>query len=302
MAQFIGEVSSTIRATRSDWLVFAEVDPFAALTGGHGFPPGLPGGVVNASHWYDLAALVTKTFNPAQSTDLLSGRPLIGPQAIEDNYVEQISKLKAFGDALPGGAPSLVGEFGIPFDLHDGQAYAHWAAGERGPEVWESQLQALTLMYNALDRLLLSSTQWNYTVSNRNDPAVGDGWNQEDLSIWSIDQVDQACDGGRATGGFCRPYVRRTQGRLLAQRFDKTGQQFEAELELDPEVAGQTEIYVPASLQRGLADPHAESDDDLLITQHERCLRISAREPKRMLLRVKLKFSRDRMDLHLSRL
>ena len=45
-------------------------------------------------------------------------------------------------------------------------------------------------MYDALDELLLHSTQWNYTASNRNDLRIGDGWNQEDLSIFTRDQQD----------------------------------------------------------------------------------------------------------------
>lgn len=254
MASFITEVATTIRAVRQDWLVFAEVDPFAALAGGHGFPPGLPDGVVNASHWYDLAALVTKRYDPRHSVDLLTGQPLEGPQAIEDNYVQRLSALRAIGDALPGGAPTLIGEFGLPFDLDEGAAFQLWARGDRGAMPWANHVHALTLMYNAMDRLLLSSTQWNYTVSNRNDPAVGDGWNQEDLSIWSADQVEDAHDGGRAVEGFCRPYVRRVSGRLMSQKFDAGQGRFEAVLALEPGTQGSTEIFIPRHL-RGCGEP-----------------------------------------------
>ncbi|WP_309630164.1 cellulase family glycosylhydrolase [Brevundimonas sp.] len=250
MAQFMCEVAGTVRAIRSDWLIFAEVDPFAALAGGHGFPPGLPEGVVNASHWYDLAALVTKSYDPERSVDLLSGRPLLGAQAIEDNYVERLSALRAIGDALPGGAPTLIGEFGLPFDLDEATAYRRWAQGDRGPEPWANHVQALTTMYNALDRLLLSSTQWNYTVSNRNDPAVGDGWNQEDLSIWSADQMQEGHDGSRAVEGFSRPYVRRTPGRLISQRFDVAERRFEAAIITEAELAEPIDICLPGHLYR----------------------------------------------------
>lgn len=248
MGRFITEVAQTVRAVRPDWLIFAEVDPFSALSGGHGFPPGLPEGVVNASHWYDLAALVSKRYDPDRSVDLLTGRPLEGAPAIEDNYVERLSALKAIGDALPGGAPTLIGEFGLPFDLDDGEAYKRWAAGERGKGPWSTHIQALSLMYNALDRLLLSSTQWNYTVSNRNDVAIGDGWNQEDLSIWSADQLDGDADGGRAVEGFSRPYVRRAPGRVLAQRYSAEQARFEAEIACFSGAAGQVEVYLPNRL------------------------------------------------------
>lgn len=66
----------------------------------------------------------------------------------------------------------------------------------------------LELLYNAFNRLLLDDRQWNYTASDRNEAAVGDGWNQEDLSIFSRDQQDEPGtpdSGGRAVRGFCRP-------------------------------------------------------------------------------------------------
>ena len=250
MAQFMCEVAGTVRAVRSDWLIFAEVDPFAALAGDHGFPPGLPEGVVNASHWYDLAALVTKRYDPERSVDLLSGRPLVGAQAIEDNYVERLSALRAIGDALPGGAPTLIGEFGLPFDLDEATAYRRWAEGDLGPEPWTNHVQALTMMYNALDRLLLSSTQWNYTATNRNNPAVGDGWNQEDLSIWSVDQMQGGHDGSRAVEGFSRPYVRRTPGRLISQGFDASERRFEAAIIPEAKFSETIDIFLPRHLYR----------------------------------------------------
>jgi len=248
MAPFFARVATTVRAVRPDWLLFAEVDPFAALRGGHGFPESTPERTVNASHWYDLGALVTKRFDEAAHADVLTGRHLSGRAEIEAAYVEGLSRLKAIGDGLDGGAPTLVGECGIPYDMNGAEAYRRWAEGERSPAVWAAQATALELMYNALDRLLLSSTQWNYTASNRNDPMVGDGWNQEDLSIWSADQATDEGDpnsGGRAVEGFCRPYVRAAQGRLIAQGFDRASGVFEAVIEPDPTIEAPTEIYVP---------------------------------------------------------
>ena len=106
---------------------------------------------------------------------------------------------------------------------------------------------ALDLMYNALDRLLLSSTHWNYTVSNSNDQMIGDAWNQEDLSIFSRDQQDNPHSkdsGGRALKGFCRPYIRRAQGEIVSQKFDLAHRKFVAEISVDKQ-SGPTEIYVP---------------------------------------------------------
>ena len=248
MVPFFNRVADTVRAVRDDWLLFAEVDPLAALRGG-GFPGGCPERTVNASHWYDLTALVTKRFDASRSVSLLSGETRDGEAAIQAGYVEELSRLRALGEALNGGAPSLVGECGIPYDLNDAEPYRRWAEGERGADVWGAQTSALDLMYNALDTLLLSSTQWNYTASNRNDPMVGDGWNQEDLSIWSPDQATSDVDpnsGGRAVEGFCRPFVRAAQGALVRQAFDRGTGVFEATVLVNPTIDAPTELYVPA--------------------------------------------------------
>jgi hypothetical protein len=247
MVPFFNRVAEGVRSARADFLIFAEVDPFGAMRG-EGFPQGCPERTVNASHWYDLAALVTKRFDPSRSIDVLSGATREGPAAIELGYVEGLSKLKKIGDALNGGAPTLIGECGVPYDMNDADAYAKWAGGDRRPEIWTAQTTAIDLMYNALDRLLLSSTQWNYSASNRNDPMVGDGWNQEDLSIWSSDQIVDPTDpnsGGRAVEGFCRPFARAVQGEMVRQSFDRASGTVELSFDADPAVQHATEIFVP---------------------------------------------------------
>jgi hypothetical protein len=245
MAPFFRRVAETVRSMREDWLIFAEINPFAALTGGQ-FPEGCPERTVNASHWYDLSALVTKSFTPERMIHVLTGEVREGAGAIQASYEDELGRLKAAGDRLNGGSPTLIGECGIQYDLNGAEAYHRWAEGERGPDIWSAQESALDLMYNALDAHLLSSTQWNYTASNRNDPMVGDGWNQEDLSVWSIDQFDQTDpqSGGRAVAGFSRPYVRAAQGSLLSQRFDRQTGLFEARIDCDPDCPA-TEIVLP---------------------------------------------------------
>jgi hypothetical protein len=240
MAPFFNKVAETTRAIRPDWLVFAEVDPFRGASG-ETFPEGSPKGMVNASHWYDLGTLVRKTFRvpPDEAAEA----------ALRQRYTAELARLKAMGTRMHGGAiPSLVGEFGIPFDLNGAAAYAAWANGDRAPQHWRPHETALSLMYDAMDALLLHSTQWNYTASNRNDLAIGDGWNQEDLSIWSADQTAGAHDpdsGGRGVAGFCRPFVRVWAGEPVSQSFDARDGVFRAELDADPAL-GASEIYIPA--------------------------------------------------------
>src|SRR6202008_3070767 len=114
---------------------------------GHAFPPNMPKRTVNASHWYDIKVLRTKEFD----------YPDAAIAAVRDGYVMELARIDAAGRTLDSsGAPTLIGECGIPFDLAEGAAYAAWARGERGPEVWARQIVAQSLMYDALDRLLLS--------------------------------------------------------------------------------------------------------------------------------------------------
>jgi len=240
MAPFFARVAETIRAVRPDWLVFAEMCPYVLGTG-RTFPEAMPERSVNASHWYDIGILRRKRFDPGQDLD-----------ALRAHYFNQLAYVGWLGSRFgERGAPTLIGEFGIPYDLNGGDAFAAWGQGQRGQAPWTAHAQALGLMYDALDALQMSSTQWNYTASNRNDLRVGDGWNQEDLSIYSSDQVDPGVNdadadaGARALLGFCRPYARLTQGVISAMRFVEG--RFELELEADLAIAAPTEIYVPTA-------------------------------------------------------
>lgn len=288
MSPFFRACAETIRTVRPDWLLFAEVDPFDLIRG-HGFPADAPEGTVNASHWYDISSLVTKTFTPDYFRHVLTGREKHGTAEIEEGYSEEMALIAAAGRVLNGGegSPTLLGECGIQFDVNDAETYGRWAAGERDPTIWHAQSTALSLMYNAIDRNLLSSTQWNYTVSNRNDPMIGDGWNQEDLSIWSVDQSTDESDpdsGGRAIEGFCRPYVRAAQGTLLRQAFDVASGVFEAEIAIDPATRAPTEIYVPDRQYRGGYDHNLKAD--IMLTTSHQLLVASVTDGERLIVRI----------------
>lgn len=238
MAPFFDRVAQEIRKINNDWLVFAEMDPFRSMTG-EGFPP-VPERTVNASHWYDIVTLVTKTFMYPTAINPFTSKVLNGAAEIEASYASALGRLKDASKTIPGGAPTLIGEFGIPYDLDGCAAYQAWANGDRSSAPWEKHIIALDLMYNAMDRHLLNSTQWNYTASNRNDPACGDSWNQEDLSVYSKDQ-----EGGRAVEGFVRPFVRACQGTLGEMRFEREAGTFAFSFDADASIARPTEVFVP---------------------------------------------------------
>jgi hypothetical protein len=243
---FYHRVATTIRRHQPDWSLFAEMDVFAHIAGRH-FPRDMPEGSVNACHWYDLGLLYLKRFDPADHRDAISGQAESTPEAIGARYRRQLGDLASEASSFTGGAPTLIGEFGIPYDLGEGEAYRACAEG-KVEQAFAGHELALSLMYDAMDALGLHSTQWNYTASNRNDLRIGDGWNQEDLSIFSRDQQDDPADpgsGGRAVKGFCRPYARRIQGRGRAMSFDGAAGIFRLEFDADPAIGGATEIYLP---------------------------------------------------------
>ncbi|MDZ4739862.1 MAG: cellulase family glycosylhydrolase [Alphaproteobacteria bacterium] len=245
MAPFFQRVAREIREINSDWLIFAELDPFRA---GEGFPPGTPERTVNASHWYDIVTLVTKAFMFPTSLNPFTMKTLSGAPEIEGHYANQLGRIKEASKSIPGGAPTLIGEFGIPFDLDGAAAYQAWAKGDCSAAPWEKHVTALDLMYNAMDRHLLNCTLWNYTASNRNDVSCGDGWNQEDLSVFSRDQLANNQDinsGGRAVEGFVRPFVRECQGVLKVMSFDRASGEFTFTFDADPMIDAATEIYLP---------------------------------------------------------
>ncbi len=244
---FFARVAANIRALNPDWMLFAELDPMSGFRGEQ-FPSETPANTVNAGHWYDIFTLATKTFDLNFSLDLMTGDKLAGAAQIQERYERQLGRIAAMSKTLNDGAPTLIGEFGIPYDLNGAEAYRAFRAGDRSDAPWTPHIIALDLMYNALDALLINSTQWNYTASNRNDLAIGDGWNQEDLSIFSRDQQTDPADinsGGRALAGFVRPYAQATQGIPSAMKFDRVSGRFELVFDADPSVAASTEIFVP---------------------------------------------------------
>ena len=247
MGPFLARVATNIREINPDWMLFAELDPLSGFFG-PAFPAETPANTVNAGHWYDVVTLATKTFNRNFSLGRLSDEMAAEARQIQERYEHQLGKITKMSDSIGVGAPTLIGECGIPFDLNGAEAYRAFAAGDRSETPWTPHIMALDLMYNALDTLLINSTQWNYTASNRNDLAIGDGWNQEDLSIFSRDQQIDPGDinsGGRALAGFVRPYAKATQGTPRKMKFDRLGGTFEFIFEGDPSIAAETEIFVP---------------------------------------------------------
>ena len=163
-----------------------------------------------APHWYDGVLLTAKRFLPFLAYDWRSGKLVVGKSAVRRSMAAQLAHLKRGAAQRMEGAPVLLGEFGIPFDLDHGRAYR---TGD-----FRAQVAALERSFRAIEANLLDCAIWNYAADNTN--ARGDLWNGEDLSIFSRDQQDDPMDpdsGGRGLRALVRPYPRATAGTPLAE-------------------------------------------------------------------------------------
>jgi hypothetical protein len=225
-------------------------------------------GLVHAPHWYDGFVLFLKRYSDWVAVNARTGRLVFTPWGIRRSFARQLEELRRETRERLGDAPTLIGEFGIAFDLRGGRSYRD---GDFGPQV-----KAMDRSFCALEDTLLSGTLWNYTPDNSN--AHGDQWNGEDLSIFSRDQQTDPQDlhsGGRALEALVRPYARAVAGEPLRMRFDRRRRTFELAFRHDPAVAAPTEIFVPAyQYPRGyeveLSDGSSEScpDTQTLVYRH----------------------------------
>ncbi len=193
---------------------------------------------VYAPHWYDGFVLVMQRFTRYLGVDFRDHHIVFGPSAIRKSFIDQLKSFQVAAAEDLGGIPTLIGEFGIPFNLAGGKAYR---TGD-----FSSQVRALDRSFQAIEANLLHCTLWNYTSDNSN--ARGDRWNGEDFSIFSRDRQADPGDinsGGRALQGLVRPYPLATAGELLRMSFNILTRQFEMEFRHDPAVTAPTEIFVP---------------------------------------------------------
>ncbi|HOX31737.1 MAG TPA: cellulase family glycosylhydrolase [Spirochaetales bacterium] len=208
--------------------------------------PGDPQPAVDATHWYDDFTLGTKLWLGFVAFDARSGRAVLGPRRVRRYFIEALREVKDWSMRRMGGAPTLLGEFGLPFDLNGARAYRGRRAGD-----YRLHEKALSAYYDAVDSSLLDSTIWNYTAANTH--ALGDLWNGEDLSIYCDEEAkagrsetgDPADRGGRALGGFVRPYAKAVAGEILEMRFERRSGRFLLRYRPDPAVSAPTLVFVP---------------------------------------------------------
>jgi hypothetical protein len=254
---FLERYAREIRAVDPGAILFLEASPRHAPP--HWDLEAFPR-VVYAAHWYDGLTLFTKKHIPFLGADFDTGRFVLGRRRVQRSFAQQLARLKAEAAEHMGGVPTLVGEFGIPFDLGARRAYR---TGD-----FSQQTQAMDTTFQALEANLLSGTLWNYTADN--DNRWGDQWNDEDLSIFSRDQQSDPGDlnsGGRALEAVVRPYACQVAGEPLEMAFDLKRRTFEFIFRHDPAVEAPTEIFVPnfqfpGGFQVEVSDGQVEVDRD----------------------------------------
>jgi hypothetical protein len=178
----------------------------------------LQGRCAYSPHYYDGLTLITRHWNwfNADALGLLRGKYLstlqavkIGESAIRKSLHEQLGYLQDDVPALgKGDYPTVIGEIGTPFDMDDKRSYG-WTDGGKYKGDYGSQEKALDASLNACDAWAANSSKkdrgslnwsvWTY-VPDDHTHEWGDGWNMEDLSLWSPDDLgddeeEEAGDG-----------------------------------------------------------------------------------------------------------
>lgn len=259
-----------IRSVKKKHLIFVEGMPSTVYPTWNEHDPKQ---IAYAAHWYDNVTLFLKSFNRFFNLEATGQvvRPIIGRGNHQSMYTRQLAAAKQHALEKMGGVPTLIGEFGIPFDMNNKRAYT---TGD-----FTAQINALDMAYNAMDENLLNCTIWNYTADNNNEH--GDHWNEEDLSIFSRDQQTDPNDinsGGRALPAFVRPYPMATAGEPLSFRFELASRTFTFTWRPDDTIDAPTIVFVPR-----LHYPQAytvEGNHGLIIEAHTAeqllCIRLGA--------------------------
>lgn len=194
--------------------------------------------MVYAPHWYDGLTLLVRRYWHHLGVDMLKRKFVLGAEAIQHSFAAQLAVLRHDAGNHLGGVPVLLGEFGIPFDLHK-PAWLRKADGLL-------ETRALDRSFRALEANLMSGAIWNYSPDNTFE--TGDSFNGEDLSIFTQSGRTDPHDlnsGGRALRTVVRPHPRAVAGEPQRVHFDWRTRVFEFVFQHLEHIHAPTEIFVP---------------------------------------------------------
>jgi hypothetical protein len=120
----------------------------------------------------------------------------VGERAIRKSLREQLGMLKSDALDILGQYPTLIGEIGVPFDMDSKKSYG-LDGNDKYIGDYTDQTRALDCSLNGADgNNVINWTVWTYAPDNTH--VWGDGWNLEDLALWSMDDANR----DRGTQGF----------------------------------------------------------------------------------------------------
>ncbi len=195
--------------------------------------------IVYAPHWYEPVALMLKRYLPWVTYDQEGKKIVLGRGKVRKQMVKELARFKEQSRLMLGEMPVLIGETGIAYDMQKGKAYN---TGD-----FTAQTKAMARLIRALEKNFLNFTLWNYTADNTNER--GDGWNGEDLSIFSLSQQQDPQDinsGGRALEALVRPWPRKVAGEPVKIKYNLKSKKFSFRFRQEPGLDQATEIFIPA--------------------------------------------------------
>ncbi|TGK59352.1 glycosyl hydrolase family 35 [Leptospira wolffii] len=236
MLPFIKKFKSKIQGVQKKFSIFIESDPGDLNLEWKEKPKPGEGQVINATHWYDVSVLLLKRYISWFGVHIFKQVPIFGKENVAKAYEDTIRMIKDISVKKMGNSPTVIGETGIPMDMNGRLAYKtkHYGHLE----------DALHRIISAIEKHFVHYTLWNYTPDHTH--SLGDRWNEEDLSLYSIDtpkSVDE--DGGRAVRAFSRPYPIRTKGNPEAISFDMEKSLFKYSFQKEGDEIPVVEIFLP---------------------------------------------------------
>jgi len=232
---FVEDFANAMHNVDSEWLIFVEPSIFP-------FYSPLPDwsndsyNFVYAGHAYDQFTLATKRFIPWIA---IGGEGFVfGKQNVRHLFNDRMASLKRTTAEHLGERPTILGEFGVPLDLNEGEAF--------NTSDFDDQIAALNINLESVENNLSGYALWNYTADNTNER--GDQWNGENLSVFSLSQQTDPSDinsGGRALEAVVRPYAYKVAGNITEHQYFSKEKTFLLRFTLDVTIGLPTEIFLP---------------------------------------------------------
>ena len=201
-----------------------------------------------STHYYDGLTLMTRHWNwfNADALGVLRGKyasPVLavkfGERAIRKSIREQLGVLKDDGLTILGAYPTMVGEIGTPMDMDHKYSYGMSPeAGPKGKGDYSRQTKALDASLQAADGMnALNYTIWTYAPDSSH--VWGEGWNLEDLSLWSADDLKERRGGRKVPYLLGKQEAEKKKGnvgaRMVVREVNESSASLAAEQEQDDE-------------------------------------------------------------------